>query len=266
LDFFRNLLHNFGDFALYRLLPAVVIFVIGSLIVRIVVKLLKKGLSRTKLEQAASTLIVSVIRVALLLILALTATSFLGIDVSGIVALASVLTLAISLSVQDALTNLIGGFTLLYTKPFQIGDYVEIGGVSGTVQQIGLTYTQLLTPDRKTISMPNSSVVSAQIINYTVDGTRRVDIKMNVAYGNDPEDVIAALKEAAEVPTILPEPIPYCAVSAYNESTIEYILQVWSTSDNYWPTLHAINRNIRTVFKEKGIIMTYPHLNVHLDK
>ncbi len=264
--FWKNLWNTVSGFALHRLLPATLILVAGILIVRITVKILNKALGKSKLDKAVVSLIVSVLRVILLLTVFLIAASSLGVDVSGIVALASVLTLAVSLAVQDALTNLIGGFTLLNTKPFSIGDYVEIAGQSGTVQQVGLTYTKLLTPDRKTVSIPNSAVVAAQIVNYTADGTRRVDITINVAYSNDPDQVIAALKEAASVPTALPSPVPYCAISAYNDSTISYILQVWSTSDNYWPTMHSINRNIRTVLKEQGILMTYPHLNIHLDK
>lgn len=266
LEFWKNLWNTVSGFALHRLLPAALILVAGILIVRIVITILNKALGKSKLDKAVISLIASALRVVLLIVVFLIAASSLGIDVSGIVALASVLTLAISLAVQDALANLIGGFTLLNTKPFSIGDYVEIAGQSGTVQQVGLTYTKLLTPDRKTVSIPNSAVVAAQIINYTVEGTRRVDITVNVAYSNDPEQVIAALKEAAAVPTALKDPVPYCAVSAYNESTVGYVLQVWSTADDYWTTLHTVNGNIRAVFKEKGIIMTYPHLNVHLDK
>lgn len=266
MEFWKNLWNAVSGFALQRLLPAVLILVAGILIVRITVKILNKALGKSKLDKAVISLVVSVLRVILLLTVFLIAASSLGIDVSGIVALASVLTLAVSLAVQDALTNLIGGFTLLNTKPFAIGDYVEIAGQSGTVQQVGLTYTKLLTPDRKTVSIPNSAVVAAQIVNYTADGTRRVDITVNVAYSNDPDQVIAALKEAASIPTVLQDPVPYCAISAYNDSTVSYILQVWSTSDNYWPTMHSIHRNISSVFQKQGIIMTYPHLNIHLDK
>ncbi len=263
IEFFNGLLDKLGDYALTRLLPALLIFVIGSLVVRLLVKLLKKGLHR--LDKSAVSLICSVVRIALLLLVSLIAVSFLGIDVTGIVALASVLTLAVSLSVQDALTNLIGGFTLLGTRPFTAGDFVEIGGQSGTVQKIGLTYTQLLTADGKTVSLPNSTVVSAQIINYTVNGTRRVDITIQVAYSNDPELVLEALRRSAQVPTALQTPAPYCAVTAYGESAIAYTLQVWTASASYVATLHAVNRNIRTVFTDMGVAMTYPHLNVHLE-
>ena len=254
------------SFTVRKLLPAALIFVAGFFAIRILMKLLEKALAKSKFEAPVTSLLLSVTRIALLILLALITASSLGIDVTGVVALASVLTLAVSLSVQDALSNLIGGFTLLYTKPFQIGDFVEIGGESGTVAQIGLTYTKLLTADCKTVSMPNKTVVAAQIVNFTAAGKRRVDINIQVSYGSDPDLVMEALKKAAQVPTALDTPAPYAAITAYNESTVGYVLQVWSSADNYWATMHAVNRNIKTVFEQMGVIMTYPHLNVHIDK
>ena len=266
MNFWRNIWQFISGYVTHNLLPTALILVGGLFIIRILKKLLEKAFRKTSMDPSVASLVLSVVRVFLTIVLFLIAASALGLDVSGIVALASVLTLAISLSVQDALTNLIGGFTLLHTKPFTIGDYVEIAGQGGTVQQVGLTYTKLLTPDRKTVSIPNSAVVAAQIINYSMEGTRRVDITIRVSYDNDPELVIAALKEAANVPTALPDPVPYCALSAYEESTMSYILQVWSESADYWTTLHTINRNIRNVFREKGVTMSYPHVNVHIDQ
>lgn len=266
MEFLKNIWQTISSYSLTHLLPALAILAGGLLAFRFVPKLLSKLLKKSSLDQSVASLIIAVLRVAMLIIVILVAASSLGIDVSGVIALASVLTLAISLALQDALSNLIGGFTLLNTKPFSIGDYVEIDGQAGTVMQVGLTYTRLLTPDRKTVSIPNSSVDSAQIVNYTVEGTRRIDIAITASYDSDPELVLAVLKQAAQVPTVLQEPAPYSAISAYNDSNIGYILQVWSTADNYWPATHAINRNIHYLFKEAGIVMTYPHLNVHLDK
>ena len=266
LNFFKSTFQTVSGFTVDRLLPAILIFAAGLLIIVILTKLINKLLQRSKLENPASSLLMSVIRAAMFLLLALIVASSLGIDVTGVIALASVLTLAISLAVQDALSNIIGGFTLICTRPFTIGDFVEIGGQSGTVTNIGLNYTKLLTGDRKTISMPNRTIVSSQIINFTAEGTRRVDIAINVSYGNEPDAVITALKKAAQIPAALQDPAPYAAVSAYNDSTIGYILQVWCKSEDYWSTMHTVNSNIRAAFKEADIRMTYPHLNVHLDK
>ena len=196
----------------------------------------------------------------------MTVAASLGIDVTGIIALASVLTLAISLAVQNALTNVISGFTLLYTKPFSSGDYVEVAGQSGSVSEIGLTYTKLATPDNKYVFIPNGAVTSAQIVNYTVLGSRRIDIRVSVGYDNAIDDVLAALKEAGDLPAILPEKGVFAALESYGDSAMTYVLRVWTATDDFWPTQYEINRRIKQVFEKKGISMTYPHLNVHLDK
>ena len=259
-------IQQLGDFGLGRVLPGIILLVVGVLIIRIILRIIRSALENTHLEKAAHKLILSVVRIALYLLLGLIVASKLGIDVTGIVALASVLTLAISLSVQNALSNVIGGFTLLSTKPFASGDFVEIAGQSGTVKEIGLTYTKLTTTDNKTISIPNSSVVSAEIVNYTVAGTRRVDVTISASYDAPMDLVLEALVEAGTVPTILEDKPATAVVKAYGDHAIVYLLQVWCNTPDYWATLCNVNKRVKEVFDAKGIKMTYPHLNVHLDK
>ena len=265
-DYIKGWLAGIGNYALGNVLPAMLLLVIGLIVVRIILTLVGKGLEKSKLEKAAHTLIKSVIRVVLYLLLLLSVASSLGIDVTGVVALASVLTLAVSLALQNALSNVVGGFTLLSNKPFVSGDFVEIAGQSGTVKEIGLTYTKLATADNKIASIPNSSVVAAQIVNYSTTGTRRVEVKVSAAYTAPVENVLEALKEAGAVETVLREKEPVVAVTAYGDSAIEYVLYVWCNSSDYWSTLFEVNKRIKTVFDERGVAMTYPHLNVHLDK
>ena len=148
-----------------NVLPFLLILVLGVLAIRMITKIVDKMLAKSHLEKAAHGLIRSLLRTVLYLLLGLIAASRLGIDVTGVIALASVLTLAVSLSVQNLLTNIIGGFTLLYTKPFKSGDFVEIAAESGTVQEINMTYTKLVTGDNKIIHIPNSAVVAADIVN-----------------------------------------------------------------------------------------------------
>ena len=266
LDFIRSLFSKLGNFTLDKLLPTVIILAAGILIIRILMTIVAKTLEKSKLEKAAHSLIKSLLRVVLYVLLSLIAASSLGIDVTGIVALASVLTLAVSLAVQNALANVIGGFTLLYTHPFRSGDFVEIAGQSGTVTEIGLTYTKLSTADNKLVSIPNSAVTAAQIVNYSVTGKRRVDISVTASYDAPVEKVLEVLREAGRVPTALEDPAPFAALKNYGDSSIEYILQIWTGTDDYWTTTFAVNRNIKVKFDENGIEMTYPHLNVHLDK
>lgn len=266
MQFILSILSNVLNFLVNRTLPAVIVLVIGILAIVIVTRVVDAALKKSKLEKAAHSLIKSVVKVALFILLGLIVCSKLGLDVTSVVALASVLTLAVSLALQNALSNLIGGFTLLYTKPFHSGDFVEIAGQSGTVQEIGLTYTKLATADNKVVSIPNSAVVATQIVNYTVSGTRRVQVIVSASYDAPVENVLEALREAGKIPTALPDPAPSAALLNYKESAIEYTLFVWCKAEDYWTTLFDANKNVKAVFAEKGIAMTYPHLNVHLDK
>ena len=144
---FETTVATLWGFAASRLLPAVILLVIGLLAIRLIMTLMQRLLDKSKLEKAAHSLLKSIVRTVLYILLALMVAKSLGIDTTGVIALASVLTLAVSLSVQNALTNVIGGFNLLYTKPFKSGDYIDTAGKSGTVEEIGMTYTRLVTPD-----------------------------------------------------------------------------------------------------------------------
>ena len=251
---------------LEKVLPAALVLVIGALFIRVILALTKKSLAKTRLEKAAATLIYSLLKVVLIVLLGLMAASKLGIDVTGVVALASVASLALSLALQDSLSNVIGGFLLLSNHPFHTGDYVEIAGQGGTVQTIDITYTKLTTGDNKTISIPNSAVVASQIVNYSTSGTRRVEVNVSASYDSPIDTVKAALLEAARVDGVLAEPAPFAAVMGYGDSAISYTLRVWVSADDYWNAFFTINENIKAEFDRAGVKMTYPHLNVHMDK
>lgn len=265
-EFFEELLRGLGDFALIHLLPAMILAVAGLAIIKLVLRIVKAMLKKSKLEQAAHSLICSVVKVVLLILLGLIVASSLGVDVTGIVALASVLTLAVSLSVQDLLSNVFGGFTLLYTHPFAKGDFVEIAGQTGSIKEIGLTYTKLNTPENKLVSIPNSAVVSAEIVNFTANGTRRIEIKVTASYDAPMEEVLSALCEAADLETVEKDPAIFAAVNSYGDHAIEYVLRFWTKNEYYGDNLFGVNKRVKEIFDARGIQMTYPHLNVHLDK
>ena len=248
-------------------LKAVIVAVVGLMIIRVVTTIIDKLLDKTSLEKAAHSLIETLAKTVMYVLLGLVLASSLGIDVTGIVALASVVTLAISLALQDMLSNIVGGFTLLYTHPFSSGDYVEIAGQSGSVMEIGMTYTKLQTPDNKMVSIPNKAVVSAEIVNYSVTGTRRVSIDVSASYDAPAQKVIDTLLACADMECILTEPAAPCAMlMSYGDSVINYQLRYWVNSGDYWDTYFAINQKIKVEFDKNGIEMSYPHLNVHLDK
>lgn len=260
-----NKIKLFSNWNLGMVLEIVVMFVVGLIAIRVLLKLIDKALDRSKMERAAASLIRSLLRVVLYVLFALTLAPKFGIDTKGLVAFASVASLAISLSLQGALGNIVSGFSILTNHPFKAGDFVEIAGQSGVVQAIDITYTKLSTADNKIISIPNSAVVAAQIVNYTSSGTRRVDISVTASYDAPLEAVKEALLEAANTEHTLFTPEPFAGVKNYGESSIEYVLQVWTDADHYWPVFFAVNERIKAEFDKRGIEMTYPHLNVHMN-
>ena len=255
-----------GSLFFKKLMGTVLILVIGVLVIRVIMRLITAALEKSHLEKAAHSLILSLARAAMYIPLFLIAASQMGIDVSSIVALASVLTLALSLALQNMVSNLIGGFVILYTHPFHSGDYVEIAGQGGTVKEISMTYTVLATPDNRIISIPNSAVAAAQVVNYSSADSRRVELTVTASYDAPTQKVLDALVLAGTVDNALLNPAPSAVIVSYDDSAIRYSLRIWVKPGDYWDVYFQVNQRIKDVFDQQGIEMTYPHLNVHLDK
>lgn len=255
-----------GSLFFKKLMGTVLILVIGVLAIRVITRLITAALEKSHLEKAAHSLILSLARAAMYVLLFLIAASQMGIDVSSIVALASVLTLALSLALQNMVSNLIGGFAILYTHPFHSGDYVEIAGQGGTVKEISMTYTVLATPDNRIISIPNSAVAAAQVVNYSSADSRRVELTVTASYDAPTQKVLDALVLAGTVDNALLNPAPSAVIVSYDDSAIRYSLRIWVKPGDYWDVYFQVNQRIKDVFDQQGIEMTYPHLNVHLDK
>ena len=255
-----------GSLFFKKLMGTVLILVIGVLVIRVIMRLITAALEKSHLEKAAHSLILSLARAAMYVLLFLIAASQMGIDVSSIVALASVLTLALSLALQNMVSNLIGGFVILYTHPFHSGDYVEIAGQGGTVKEISMTYTVLATPDNRINSIPNSAVAAAQVVNYSSADSRRVELTVTASYDAPTQKVLDALVLAGTVDNALLNPAPSAVIVSYDDSAIRYSLRIWVKPGDYWDVYFQVNQRIKDVFDQQGIEMTYPHLNVHLDK
>lgn len=255
-----------GSLFFKKLMGTVLILAIGVLVIRVIMRLITAALEKSHLEKAAHSLILSLARAAMYVLLFLIAASQMGIDVSSIVALASVLTLALSLALRNMVSNLIGGFVILYTHPFHSGDYVEIAGQGGTVKEISMTYTVLATPDNRIISIPNSAVAAAQVVNYSSADSRRVELTVTASYDAPTQKVLDALVLAGTVDNALLNPAPSAVIVSYDDSAIRYSLRIWVKPGDYWDVYFQVNQRIKDVFDQQGIEMTYPHLNVHLDK
>ena len=231
----------------------IILWIVGLVFVRLVLRFFLKALRRTHLDPAAHTLLYSILRIVLYLLFGCGVAASLGVDITGIVALASVLTLAISLSLQNALSNVFGGCSLLYTKPFTVDDFVEIDGQTGTVQEIGLTYTRLITPDGKIIFLPNHQVASVKIVNYTTSGLRRVGITVTLPFSIPAETVFRCLLAAARQPQVQPSPAPFANISEYRYYGVVYNLYVWCRAEDYWTVLFAINKTCKELLEQENI-------------
>ena len=255
----------FASLTLQRLVPALIICAVGFVAIKGFMKLFNRILARSKVDPTIHGFLRAAFRVLLTTVVVLMVVSSLGLDATSLIAVLSVASLAISLAVQGALSNIAGGLMILTTHPFRVGDWVEIAGIAGTVVEIGTSYTKLMTGDRKEIFVPNSEISASKIINYTMAGSRRVDITVSASYDDAVEDVKTALRKAVLLPQVQTEPAPFVALSGYGDSAIEYIVRVWTASDDYWDVYYGILENVKICFDEAGISMTYPHLNVHLD-
>ena len=255
-----------GSMALSTLISAVLTFITCFIVMQIILKTLERILGRAnKIDGTLKGFIHSAVKIVLWILTGIIVAGALGIPTTSLVALISIAGLALSLSVQNILSNLFSGLTLLVSKPFKSGDYVEVGGRNGIIKSVGLFYTQLNTLDNVSINIPNSDVTGTTVMNYSREPLRRVDRVFSAAYESSTEDVKAAILEAiSRDEKILQDPVPFVRLSEYKDSCIEYTVRVWCKCADYWDVFFNLNENVRDCFAEKGVEMTYNHMNVHI--
>ena len=255
-----------GDISVSSLLSAILTLVICFIIIKIITAGVNKALGKSKkLDATLRGFVTSAIKAVLWVIALIIVANALGINTSSLVALVSVVGLALSLSVQNILSNLFSGLTLLITKPFAAGDFVEVGGKTGLVKTVGLFYTQLDTLDNIAVSIPNSDVTAASVLNYSREELRRVDRTFTTSYENTTEEVKAAIADAiAKDELILQDPAPFVRLIDYKGSTVEYVVRVWCKGPDYWTVYFNLNENVRESFAAHGVKFSYEHVNVHI--
>ena len=256
---------NLGALTMDKAVHVLLLILVGVVVIRVVLKLLDRVLARSKSLKSLSRYIHSVAKISMAFILVLMVAEDVGIHTTSLVAMLSVAGLAVSLALQNTLSNVAGGIMLLVTTPFQVGDYVEADGISGTVHAIDLSYTAILTIDGKEIFVPNSQLSGTKIINYTILGRRRVDLNFTASYDAPTATVKQAIGEVLEdIPQIIAEPAPEIHLSDYQASSIQYVVRAWTAAADYWTVYYAIQEGVREAFDRHGVEMTYDHLNVHI--
>ncbi|MBE6563189.1 MAG: mechanosensitive ion channel [Ruminococcaceae bacterium] len=250
-----------------KILVTALILIVGLWIVKVVMKKFKKGKLIAKVNPAARGFFCSALDVVLKGVIIISACTYVGIPMASVVAVLGSAGVAIGLALQGGLSNIAGGVMLIVTRPFDIGDYVEVAGVGGTVKAIGIYYTTLDTPDNKKTIIPNGSVTSSPIINYTTNGTRRLDLEFGVAYNADIDLVKKTLLEVAtKHELVFKDPAPEVFMTEHADSAVKFCLRVWMNGADYWTVKADCTEGAKRAFDREGIEIPFPQLDVHLDK
>ena len=261
----NNLSRSGWEENLKVVIVAVVLLCVCLIVKRILLRVLDRGLDRGHIEKSFHAFIRSAMNIVLWFVTVAIVAQSLGINATSLIALVSIAGLAISLSVQDSLSNLAGGLTILSTKPFMVEDYVEIGDAAGTVVEIGMVHTKLNTTDNCRLVLPNSTVVSTQVRNYSAEPSRRVDLVVGASYDAPAERVKETLLEVVHAhKKVLQDPEPFARMSKHGDSAVEYTVRVWCETADYWEVYYDLLEQIKTAFDAQGIGIPYPQVEVHL--
>lgn len=249
-----------------KLIMIVIICLVGLFLIRLIMAFLKKLFERSKLDSSLHVFTLSMIRIALFILLGITVLAVASPSAAtGLIATMGIFGLAISLAVKDSLSNLAGGLSVLFTRPFALGDYVTIGSAEGTVKEIRLNYTLLATLDNKIIHIPNGDVAKAQITNFTGVEKRRLDLEFSIGYQDDFERAKAVISDILRKnPKALQDPEPVVRMVEHGSSAIVLCCRVWVNTADYWPLNFDLHEQVKKEFDSAGISIPYNQLDVHL--
>lgn len=261
----EHLFELLGAF-LPKLLLAAVLFAAGYGIIRLLLRMLRKGLGRSRhIDPAIHPFILTVSKMVLMVLLVLVCLDAIAVPVTPLITALGAVGVAVSLALKDSLANLLGGSLLLVSKPFKIGDYCSINGEEGSIAEVGFVYTALNTTDNRRVFIPNGQVITATVINYNSGGTRCLEQRFNIDYSADFEAARAAILRVVEAdPLALRQPAPLVRMSAHLDSSIELISRVWVRCENYRELSYNILEGVKREFDRLGIGIPYPQMDVHL--
>ena len=248
-----------------KVIAAIAIFIIGRWVAKGFQSLTKKLMDKKNVDPTITGFVGNLTYMALLVFVIIAALSQLGIQTTSFIAILGAAGLAIGLALQGSLSNFAAGFLMLIFKPFKVGDYIEAAGVAGTVETIQIFTTTLQTPDNKTIIIPNSGVTNGNIVNYSVKGTRRVDMVFGISYEDDIEKAKQIMADVlGKDDRILKDPPIQIAVSELADSSVNFVVRPWANIENYWGIYFDTMENIKKAFDEAGVSIPYPQRDVHM--
>lgn len=249
-----------------KLLLALVLLIVGFKIINICNKKIINSKAMSRLEVTTRRFIGNITGIIFKVIIGITALAILGVPMTSIITVIGSCGLAIGLALQGSLANIAGGFILLILKPFVAGDFITMNDVSGTVEEIGIFHTKVLTVDNRRIVVPNSTISNATLTNVSAQTERRVDLTFTASYNDDINKVESVLKNVCEKhEKIFSDPAPFARLSAHKDSALEYTVRVWCKASDYWDVYFDLIKNVKLAFDENGISVPYPQVDVHTD-
>lgn len=260
-------LQEFGTVYGLKIVAAVFILVVGRLVALGIKKLLRKIMLKSKVDETLVSFATSLGYVALMAFIIIAALGQLGIQTTSFVAIIGAAGLAIGLALQGSLANFAAGVLMIIFKPFKVGDFIEGGGASGIVEEIGIFTTILKSPDNKKVTVPNAKMTGNNIVNYTAKDCRRVDIIAGVGYDDDLDKVRNVLENIISGDErILKDPAPTIGVLELADSSVNFAVRPWVKTEDYWDVFFAMQENIKKRFDAEGISIPFPQQDVHLYK
>ena len=248
-----------------KLIGAVIVLIIGFKAVKALTKWFNTSAKLDKLDDGLRSFLVSFSRIVLYMVLVITVAMILGVPATSFITVLASCGVAIGLALQGSLSNFAGGLMILFFKPFKVGDYIEASGEAGTVTEISVVYTVILTVDNKRVTIPNGSLTNSVIENYSAEGRRRVDLTFSAAYSDSPEKVKAVISQVVEAhPLALKEPAPFIRISEYSDSSVKYVVRIWCKTEDYWDVNFDILEGVKKAFDENGIEIPYQQIDVHV--
>ncbi|WP_045627690.1 small-conductance mechanosensitive channel MscS [Vibrio vulnificus] len=250
-----------------NIISAIVILFIGNIIVKVVANSVSKVLNKKEMDKAVVEFIHGLVRYLLFVIVLIAALGRVGVETASVVAVIGAAGLAVGLALQGSLSNFAAGVLIVAFRPFKSGDYVEIGGVAGSVEAIQIFQTVLKTPDNKMVVVPNSGVIGGAITNYSRHATRRVDLMIGVSYKSDLKKTKQVIRETLEKDTrILKDPDMTIGVVALADSSVNFVVRPWCKTEDYWAVYFDSMQAIKEALDANGIEIPFPQMDVHLNK
>ena len=247
------------------LLLALAIIVIGRQFVKLILRLITVAMEKSNVEDTVRIFVTNLLNTLLMILVFIAAINQLGIETTSIIAVLGAAGLAIGLALQGSLSNFAAGMIIVIYRPYKVGDYIEAGNHAGTVNDIQIFSTVLKTPDNKTIVVPNGSIMSGSIVNYSAQETRRVDLIVSCSYEDDIDQVKSVLEDIQKKEKrVLKDPEPKIAVSELADSSVNFIFRPWVKRTDYLPVYYSLLEEIKKRFDQEGISIPYPQSDVHV--